>query len=351
MFAAGGNWGVSVFFILSGFLMVYLYFDTDRIKDYGLKSSFKFGINKVKKLYPLHIVTLLFALPSLIIEYIDYPGLGRIINPTVKALANAFLVQSWFPSSGFYYSLNSVSWYLAVSLFLYIMFPFILSRLRKYKDIKTAMIIISVTFAIQIMVAYISSLVPLNVKDGYFIHWLVYIFPLSRLEDFVIGCNLGYIFIHATNKRDNNDARSFGFTLLEIGIIAIIAVQWVVYVLLVEIPAESDSSLSAYNHWWSLTVLWTITSCAIVYVFALNRGHISKILSNKLLLFIGNCSANAFLIHYMIYMGLKTLEINLFGTRYKWFNLFVCFILTMICSYAWEKIMAEIKNKSRKQKA
>lgn len=346
MFSAGGAWGVSVFFILSGFLMVYSYYDTDRIKECGLRSGLKFGINKVKKLYPLHIVTLLIAMPYLIVGCIDYPGMGRIINPTVKTLTNALLVQSWFPSSGIYFSLNAVSWYLSVSLFLYIMFPFILSWLRRYKGIKTAIIIIAVTFAIQIIMAYISSLVQVNLtRDDDFIHWFAYIFPLSRLEDFVIGCNLGYIFIHS-QKDHVKEAKHRGLTWLEIGIIVIIAVQWVAYVLLVNIPEKVDPSLSA-NHWWSLTVLWTITSCALVYVFALNQGYISKLLTNKVVLFIGNFSANAFLIHQMVYRYLNTLENKLFGDTYNYINIFVCFILTMISAYVWEKIMVAIKNKSK----
>jgi peptidoglycan/LPS O-acetylase OafA/YrhL len=227
------------------------------------------------------------------------------------------------------------------------MFPFILSCLRKYKGINTSVIIITVSFAVQIIMAYLSSLV---VQRNYicnddFVRWFVYIFPLSRLEDFVIGCNLGFIFMHSQKNRDKKETRK-GFTWLEIGIIMIIAAQWLAYVFLVAILEKAEPSLKAI-HWWNHTVLWTLTSCALVYVFALNQGYISKILANKVVLFIGNLSANAFLIHQMVYRYLDTLENTLFGDTYNNINIFVCFILTMICAYFWEKITFEIRNKNK----
>ena len=57
-FATGlGTWGVSVFFVLSGFLMVYSYWD--RPPQAALMSSARFALNKIAKLYPLHIIMLL----------------------------------------------------------------------------------------------------------------------------------------------------------------------------------------------------------------------------------------------------------------------------------------------------
>lgn len=71
MFEANGDWGVSVFLILSGFLMFYSYSDSDRISECGLKYSLKFGVHKIKRLYLLHIVTLISALPFLINSAIE----------------------------------------------------------------------------------------------------------------------------------------------------------------------------------------------------------------------------------------------------------------------------------------
>jgi len=45
-----GAWGVSVFFVLSGFLMLFNYLPREEYPEFG----FGFAWGKIKKLYPLH---------------------------------------------------------------------------------------------------------------------------------------------------------------------------------------------------------------------------------------------------------------------------------------------------------
>lgn len=344
IFSPGGAWGVSVFLILSGFLMIYSYYDTDRIDSDGVIYSIKFGINKIKKLYPLHIVTMLLAMPYLIIDCLEHSGMNSVLDSVIKTVTNTFLIQSWFPSIDIYFSLNAVSWYLSVSLFLYIMFPFILSRIREYKGIKTAIIVIIITYVIQLVMSFCSYLIQINIiHNDRFIHWFAYIFPLSRLEDFVIGCNLGYVFIKVKKDNGISDRR---YTWMEFGIIAVIAIQMIAYVLFVSIPAKTEPSVSAEN-WWGVASMWTLSSCALVFLFAFNKGNISRILTNKALLFIGNLSANAFLIHQIVYRYLNTFERKLLGDTFMWINLFACLIITIVCSYAWEALSNYYKNTKR----
>ena len=278
------------------------------------------------------------ALPFLFHSYIGYDGIYGYINPLIKTGLNIALVQTWFPSSGIYFSLNAVSWYLSVSLFLYIMFPLILTIMRKYKGIKTALIVICSTFILQIVLAYLSYLVQVNkyIHNDDFIHWFTYIFPLSRLEDFIIGCNLGYLFRFCKRDKEITSAKA---TICELLVVVALIIEWTIYVLKVSIPQD--------NNWWGLTVMYTLTSCALIYTFALNRGVISHILTNKALIYIGNISANTFLIHQMVYRYLDTIENHLIGATNKYINLFVCFILTIVCSIIWEKLYDLIRNRMK----
>ena len=152
----------------------------------------------------------------------------------------------------------------------------------------------------------------------------------------MIGCNLGYIFLQ--EKKNNKIIGERAYTWLEIGTIAIIVVELAAYVLLVTVPSEADPTVRTEN-WWGLTVMWTLPSCAFIYLFALNKGKLSRILTNKTLLFIGNLSANAFLIHHIVYRYLTTFEYKLFGSVFPWVNLFACFLITLISSWAWDRIM------------
>lgn len=66
-FYSSGHWGVSLFLTLSGFMMTYKYLFANRIPCISFVNLLKFVWNKMKKLYPLHVVTML---AMLIFEFI-----------------------------------------------------------------------------------------------------------------------------------------------------------------------------------------------------------------------------------------------------------------------------------------
>ncbi len=341
-FWACGKWGVSVFFILSGFLMYYSYSNTNRIKENGVAYCVKFGIGKIKKLYPLHIATMLLALPLLIVEYVNNSCSEKITVPLLKMILNVKLTQSWVPKEDYYFSLNVVAWYLSTSLFLYMMFPLILRFMKKYKSIKIAVIMLASAYALQVILAYSCHLAQNSFinRDG-FTQWFVYIFPVFRLFDFIIGCNLGYIFM---NIKTNKQASDKKYTFLELCIFIIIIIQFAIVTFTVARPSAKNP-LILTNNWWASTVFWTISSCALVFLFALNKGKISKMLTKKPLMYIANISAYAFLIHQILFRYLRIFERSIFGRSIEYIDLIVCFTITIVCSYLWDKITKHVGTK------
>ncbi len=336
-FSACGAWGVSVFIILSGFLMYLAYGQSDRIQGSGISYSFKFGVEKVRRLYPLHIVTMFLAIPTLFLGQYDHSGIWKVISPFAKIFSNVLLIQSWEPKKEYYFSLNAVSWYLSLSLFLYMMFPVILKFMKRYDGLKSAIISTACVFSVQILLSYISFHIQAYIRNEDFFHWFTYVFPISRLEDFFIGCNLGYIFSH----RDVNSLNRCRHTPWETGIFIVIIFQWAFYWF--QNKKIENVNYESIHLWWGGTVFWTISSCALVYIFALNRGVISSFLSNKILVSIGNMSANAFLIHLLVYKYIREIEMIIWGVEMKYLNFFVCFFISIICAYVWELIDKNIK--------
>ena len=129
-----GAWGVSVFFVLSGFLMLYNYLPRETMP----KFNFSFVWSKIKRLYPLHIITMLLAAFYAIMT-------TKAVAKTILDIGiHSLLVQMWIPNVKYYATLNGPSWYLCASIFLYLMFPLMLKFFKEKMSRKKAIICICI---------------------------------------------------------------------------------------------------------------------------------------------------------------------------------------------------------------
>ena len=85
--------GVSFFFVLSGFILTYIYPD---LPDFAAVK--RFYVARAARLWPLHLLTMLLVV-----------GVGGIRSFETLAL-NALLLQAWMPVQRIYFSSNPVSW-------------------------------------------------------------------------------------------------------------------------------------------------------------------------------------------------------------------------------------------------
>lgn len=124
-----GYSGLSVFFVMSGFLCVYNYFGDGKTSKLGLRESLSFSLKKIKKLYPLHLVMLVYPLITQLYGLLN--GLLPAWRFFTKLAANVLLVHAWIPVNEYYFSFNVPSWYLSAMMFLYLMLPFVLRCMEK----------------------------------------------------------------------------------------------------------------------------------------------------------------------------------------------------------------------------
>ena len=153
---AGGDCGVAFFFLLSGFVLSLGY--GPQISE----GSFSFGRflkRRLLKCYPLHILCLLlFLIVSR--SAID----GRVI-------LNALLLQSWVPDADYYFSCNSVSWFLSSLMFCYLVFPSVYRRISP----ALTLTVLAAGIAIYLLVPYSR------------VNAILYVHPLVRFIDFYLG--------------------------------------------------------------------------------------------------------------------------------------------------------------------
>nr|DAP94913.1 MAG TPA: putative acyltransferase [Caudoviricetes sp.] len=286
--------GVTLFFILSGFVLSYSY--QEKLLD-GEKNKFDFYTARIARIYPLHLLTLLFTL------------LFLYQNESVKEiLSNIFLLQALIPKASYYFSLNAPSWSISVELFFYFLFPFLITR--------SSNTLIKVTIFILILKILLSEI---NISEKA-IHAYIYISPILRLPDFIIGV---LIFRLRFNKLNLNipTYQVIIFQILSISLFLI----FIYYSYMVNIAYRFD-------------IYYIIPMSVLIISLSYSNGFITKVLSHKTLVLLGESSFSLYMIHQLIirfsienriffgsdfYMLLSILTISILGSIfiYKYYEL------------------------------
>lgn len=122
-----GYCSTSLFFLLSGFILAYLYLDErgDLVVPRGA-----FWRARLARLYPLHLLLLpVAALPAIMMAKQMGLGVGSII---VSGLLSAALMQAWSPR--FALSWNFPTWALSCVVFFYGVFPWLAPRVMNWSQ-------------------------------------------------------------------------------------------------------------------------------------------------------------------------------------------------------------------------
>jgi len=305
----GATQAVSFFFILSGLVTSYSYYD----KDISLSAkSVVYNIwGKIKKFYPLFLVTTIIT-----IGYLGYPKLIVMGNwellktSGIQLIKNLFLIQSWFPKG--YYSFNGVSWFLSTIVFLYLFnIPFM--RLLKAIERSKAKFWIYGSIFAALMAGTVLYCYAIREKDLVF---LGYVFPPARIGEYLGGMIMGYVVRILIPKIKESKLITVLFTALELGAIAflIFALYRVVTV-------------------WQLRIaFWLLPNFLVLAVFSFGKGLVSRLFSIKPLKYLGDISFECFLIHQLILQIYQRVSgvggnVSLVGNV---FSIVFCLILTLL---------------------
>jgi len=173
-----GNYGVTFFFVLSGFVLTWSWrAQTDKRTFYWRRFA---------RIYPLHIVTLLMALPVFYtFDPASAPSWVKPVDIGVLLLC-VLLLQGWSRDPAILFAGNPASWTLTVEAFFYALHPFVTMVLRRLSLIG-ALIAAGgvVAFALSTRAALLAF------PDS----WLSAIpWPVMRLNEFVLGMCLAWAF-------------------------------------------------------------------------------------------------------------------------------------------------------------
>lgn len=329
-----GQLGVSVFFVLSGFLMVLV--NKEQTFELSLAGSLQFSWNRIKKLYPLHLLTMT-AIVLLSLVGILRNGTEReaLLTLARDIVLNITLLQTWIPDNAINVSLNGVAWYLSVMAFLYFLFP----CLKAFMNRKTNPQLLLLAALLWVTGIALSGLFIERFGAGSPVTiWFTYCFPVFRFGDFFAGAVLGKFAAAAAS--DSKTRSSWKMTAAEVMATALTVLAFC----FIRQPHQSIV-LRALHNWTSIYIPLAVIWVALFYT---HGGWLTHVLTNKLFVKLGDLSPFLFLIHYVViqYAGhlLSFLHIKTDGLSRAGL-VFAELMITIVLSLAYRGIQQRIKRR------
>lgn len=194
--AAQGGAGVSLFFVLSGFVLMHTYGERF-VERPHIGTRRQFAVARLARLTPLHLLAL--GIVALLVLTLRDPFVEHAAEAVVIGLlANLLLVQAWFPFQVFNLW-NGPAWSISVEAFFYATFPFLVPAvvwpIMRRRWVGRAIAAVTVIQATAFVVISLAAGAFLLGRDGdvegtrLIVSRLANV-PALRLGEFLIGCLL-----------------------------------------------------------------------------------------------------------------------------------------------------------------
>lgn len=260
-----GIFPVTFFFILSGFVL-YLNYST-KINSSSILENFKWGINKIKKMYPIHIIALII---SIIIRW-DWIVTQPFRELNFKAIINITLMQGIVVISDYSLTFNGASWYLSILFICYLFIPFFIIKIRNIDKNKLGII------SVWIFQLIICSILP---KVSKYHMDILYISPFIRIMDVIMGMLLAKMYLERDNEKKIN------YNLWEFGCILLFGITYVFSFIL---PGQ-----------FTRGVIYSPVFILGIYFVSFEKGWISNFLCNNVFQNLASISFEFYMIHELM---------------------------------------------------
>ncbi len=267
--------GVSYLYVLSGFVMALVYYRP------GEKFELvKYWMARIVRIYPLYIISFI------LVCYYYLEALPHI-KPQ-KILANIFVLQAWFPQ--YSQSFNYASWSMTVEFFFYAVFPFFV--LWAYRQPVKRILWVSVIFWI------ITQTVNFVLWIGYFPQeelTIVYN-PIFHLSSFILGVAGGAWFIQEAQHQKIDQKVNFSILVISLALVT-------GYTILSSVFPQMPHNLQP------MSGLLAPFFVLFISTLALDTTRLSKILSHRWLVTLGETSFALYILHVpVIWLYERALE-------------------------------------------
>jgi peptidoglycan/LPS O-acetylase OafA/YrhL len=288
---------VSFFFVLSGFILTYVYPRLDTWEARG-----RFWLARFGRIWPAHFTA--FVVLWIVLQQPNYFPTG--VSTWWLGLLNLTLLQAWIPIWNVFFSFNAVSWSISAEMFFYLVFPLLIIAWRRSWWWKLPLALLP---AIGLIWACDRFNIPI---PGAGREWsitttgLVYIHPLARLFEFTLGMSTA-LFYRGTIGRIREFASRPGLknhgtmlmTVVELAAIGLVSLN--MYETQRIVPAIAWAG-SAAIEWASHGPVCSLAFALLIFTLATERGAVSRILSATPAVLLGEISFSVYLFHQTLIM-------------------------------------------------
>jgi peptidoglycan/LPS O-acetylase OafA/YrhL len=294
-FFPGGFVGVDIFFVISGYLITSIILKEIYItKNFSFKNFYE---RRIRRIVPVYLISILITLPFAYILLLDggFRDFARSVIASIFFLSNVY----FWGTDNLYGGENSLlqpllhTWSLSVEGQFYILFPFFFFIILKYFT-KYFLKIILFLFIISLFLATWSANTKIilnyslykSFNLNFFFSSNFYLLP-TRVFEFLLGSLISYFELNNYSLKERilknfllNQVFIFlGFCLIIFSILYF-----------------NDRMLLP-----SFYSLIPLVGVSFVIFFSNNKNFVTKMLSNKILVFFGLISFSLYLFHYPIF--------------------------------------------------
>lgn len=267
-----GYAGVTLFFVLSGFVIAYNYLERFEA-GMSPRSVGDYFAARLARVYPLYFFFIFFG----------WVAQGLPSPPWAHILA----IQTWSADAKLAFSVNAAAWSVGVEVFLYLAFPLLIPvfvRLGVFSSLRrlqVAAALVSLAMLYAALYFTLSGQNALPVEDPASGHRWLYRNPATRLGDFLLGI-FGAVYFMRFAKTDRATVRRWGF-------VTVLAAMLMLVLL---------ASKPMYRSAFSWDVAYALPALLVIVGLAMNgETLISRVLASPALVLLGEASYALYLLH------------------------------------------------------
>jgi peptidoglycan/LPS O-acetylase OafA/YrhL len=318
LFTQISGMGMTLFFVLSGFVIHYNY--SAPIRQQPSRSILNFFAARFARLYPLYCILLIYDLFRRFANG-DFSGLitpgVSLSEPVVRALPwYISMMQSWaykvIGNNNLLYQFGSVpqiSWSISTEWFLYITYPailFVMIPLKGGRAILGTTIVLAMLAFGGLTIAFFYSVEINNYavaafgrvadmgshwQDSYF-RWLIYFSPYSRVSEFILGCLTAAAYMRCRAAPPSPSEERAGMVTLCGSVLGLAALNYILFA-----PPQ-------HFVWYHMSFGFAPLVAVLIFCCARYTNSIVGILSSGLFVVAGEASYSLYLLHVLVFVPL-----------------------------------------------